>query len=661
MKKRICFLLALVLVLSLLAGCGAPSAEDQPAQDVPETTTQSPENDLPRTAEEMVPRLNEELKTRGIPVEFVYREESVYQMWKEEEESWVDVHFTQYLAAFTDSGTPVTTETFDLSVEYPDTPADPMTKLQIWVADDATQQEREMHRTVCAIAAELCDAQMTEETVGGLFAAEPAPTKYITNSGAVGSFTNQYDDSSYDHSVVFCQPANMTHTISRRLSSGEEWYEINFDQTWQTLFADKYLPSPSVDALERGINENLAAMGVPVECTLYPYCNYGSWKATFRFTTLDDPDYSYPQPNIENLETPEDIAAAYDNYFITVDLTVDALDPLSKDGPISGFDLTSNDHADWGEDYPVFCQALSQALMVAILRTCGAEDPDAELEALYAAKPTEDGYFMGGVPFRTLQKDQYTLELSDDNEGRKLFRVQYSYEPYMYYDLVESEKPQGEELLDPQLLVYDLQVEEPMVEDGYFNVYQTYSEYFGLKNNWRVDIGGAINDYLQYTRSEVSIDLDGENDSYRSYKIYAGYGNSEDCLLDHENYGLMIYGSNVGDYEVFLYYDTDVEEYCTTDYLTQLAPEKENILRIPIGISLLLDEGMTEEEAVQLHTHAMGYDYVGEDGVQITVYGPRDVVHILIENPETGNNNYFCMPRSWFDFAYGYLAEYLEN
>lgn len=480
MKKRICFLLALVLVLSLLAGCGAPSAEDQPAQDVPETTTQPPENDLPRTAEEMVPRLNEELKTRGIPVEFVYREESVYQMWKEEEESWADVHFTQYLAAFTDSGTPVTTETFDLSVEYPDTPADPMTKLQIWVADDATQQEREMHRTVCAIAAELCDAQMTEETVGGLFAAEPAPTKYITNSGAVGSFTNKYDDS-LDHSVVFCQPANMTHTLSRRLSSEEEWYEIYFDQTWQTLFADKYLPFPSVDALERGINENLAAMGVPVECTLHPYMYYGSWKAIFRFTTLDDPDYSYPQPNIENLKTPEDIAAAYENYFVTVDLRVDALDPLSKDGPISGFDLTSNDYADWGGDYPVFCQALSQALMVAILRTCGAEDPDAELEALYAANPTEDGYFMGGVPLRTLQKDQYTLELSDDNEGRKLFRVQYSYEPYMYYDLVESEKPQAEALLAPQLLVYDLQVEEPMVKDGYFNVYQTYSEYFGIK------------------------------------------------------------------------------------------------------------------------------------------------------------------------------------
>lgn len=67
MKRMVSFLLALVMLLGLFAGCGQQGGETQPGAENQgnQETTQSAELenlDPPQIAEELVPRLNAELK-----------------------------------------------------------------------------------------------------------------------------------------------------------------------------------------------------------------------------------------------------------------------------------------------------------------------------------------------------------------------------------------------------------------------------------------------------------------------------------------------------------------------------------------------------------------------------------------------------------------------
>ena len=119
------------------------------------------------------------------------------------------------------------------------------------------------------------------------------------------------------------------------------------------------------------------------------------------------------------------------------------------------------------------------------------------------------------------------------------------------------------------------------------------------------------------------------------------------------------------------YEDADIQEHSEFD-----GHQPEEFLRIPIGLSLLMDENLTVEEAIRLHTHAIEYDFIATAadkniapvGYQVTVYGTGDVVHILAENPTTGQNTYSVMTRLYMDNAtqigklvYAHLAQYLDD
>lgn len=652
MKQVFCLLLALVMLLGLLTSCAQANPEAPLAPSIPEVTTLPAEKGPPQTPEEFLDQLNDTLKSQSIPMEFSFLEPEDYGS---------GYFLVEADAVYTGPDQDVYSQALELWMIYYESLSGPLEEIQFYIAPDSDPTVQDLYRQLSVSASALCDKQMTAEKVDALLTAAGEPAWKLAYADGIGYYNDTYNEDTH----LLYQPKDLTYFVTTHTVSKEQWYRIAWTDAEDTVFGmpkeEIYLDNNavyvSVRDFEQRLNENLANLGVPVACTLHPYCDYGRWTGVFRFTTLDDPDYSYPPVDVESYDTPEDLAAAFDNYFVTIDLDIDAMDPISKDAPIRFIDLTTCDYASWGDDYPVFSQALSQDLMEAILQICGTDNPEADLEALYAAEPIDDGYFMDNVPYRALSKGQYSLEFSDDNDGRKLYRIQF---PILSASWMDTDGLSGEELLDPALLTYDLQVEGPMVLEGSFNYYQPYSSYFsGIKNNWRVLLDSAINDYLMYTRSEVSIHSHIADDSSEIFKIYAGYNNPEDALLDYDNYGLMVNG----DYEVFVYYNTNVEAYYTTPYLEQLAPEKENVLRIPIAVSLLLDDRMTEEEAVRLHTHQIPCDYVTEEGIQVTVYNASspDVVHILLEDPETGLNNYFCVTRSWFDFAYSAQAEYLDN
>jgi len=124
------------------------------------------------------------------------------------------------------------------------------------------------------------------------------------------------------------------------------------------------------------------------------------------------------------------------------------------------------------------------------------------------------------------------------------------------------------------------------------------------------------------------------------------------------------------DVAIEVYYNENIQDYLPEDYWLDTMGS-EYILRIPIGISLLMDENLTVEEAIALHSHAIEYDFIATEehitilpiGYQITVYGTGDVVHVLAEDPETGANVYSVILKAYMEIDSNYtdLLQYLDD
>lgn len=675
MKRIICFILSAVMVLGLLAGCGqTQSGEDTtPSRETTQSTQQEAQTP-PRTAEELVPRLNAELKARDIPLEFVHQGEYTGQSWNTAQ----NICYSLYQAKYSVDGTTITTDTFDLSVDYKDTPADPMITLQIWVSDDATERERELHKTVCAIAAQLCDAQMSEETAEQLLATEPSNTPYAVFTGEIGSFTKAEDtyvpvsddpneDSFYldqsTYRAVFCQNADLTHTIYRQLSTEEAWYELYFDQTSEMLFGGRIFSAPSVEELEQRINDAFMTLEVPVTCSLVPYMDYGQWRAAFRWTTLEKEDYAYPEyPYEEWGQTPEEVEEEWVTQYIQsqiewVDLSVYAVDPFRKDAPVSRIHLGQNGIA-----------GLPETLCIA----CDPENGAGDFAALQSMTPVPGDW--EGYEESVLQKEDYSITRETNLEyGSHYYSVEYDETGNWY-----AQDPAGEALLNPAYLDYEFRIDGPMVVDGMFNFLQGYQTYFCGSYDDELSLADVLHDFLICTRSQIAVDINYYIDDSGLYRYYYGlYGapwSGEDVELDRNAFRIYDFSYDNCS-EITLRYNTDVEQYLT-DSMFDIALE--NVLYAPIGLGLLLDEALTAEEAIRLQTHAIEYDYIADAaadqyvapaGYQITVYGTGDVVHVLAEDPESGDHFYIVMTRAYMKvaigpdgvLAYAHLEQYLDD
>lgn len=242
MKQKLCLLLALILLLGLFAGCDVQNALSEPAEDqnleqnIPEQNTPEPEpkpeislEDLepPEMAEDFVSRFNDALKNEDIPVEFVFALEEQYDQ---------DIKRSIYRADIAGSGV---SETFDVSVYYAQTISDPIERIEVWIADNATEQERELYLHASVVAAKLCDKNITREITMELLAAEGSRTLYIVDNGVFGSFfyLGYKVNELVKVSSVFYQPKDVTHTACRIEGSGEQFYRIDFTVEGEDLYA----------------------------------------------------------------------------------------------------------------------------------------------------------------------------------------------------------------------------------------------------------------------------------------------------------------------------------------------------------------------------------------------------------------------------------------
>lgn len=666
MKRMVSFLLVLVMLLGLFAGCGQqgggtqPGTESQAGQETTQVPTE-PKKDPPRTAEDFLAQLSDAMQARSMPIDFVLE-------W--DDACSPDIQYAGYSVRLTNGNGnygPIR-----IVLYYSKTESGTLSNIQIICYNEATEQEKEAYPVMSILASTLVDEAMTEEMAAELFTAEPAQSMYTTYSGDIGSFAEIREipyPEGVEHteaSTVFCQPGGLTHSILREDITFQNklrsliTYEITFAGTEECYFADKIITSsaPSVEELEQRINDAFVTKGVPITCTLAPYQDYGQWRGVFRWTTLEDPDYAYPEFPLEDfLEsgwaeeeiTEEVVTQHYHDSLLRMSFFVDAGDPVRKDAPVGYIDIQF-----WGE-------APIPELVEVICIACDPENGAADMSNLLDLEFVESDW--EGYQERTLQKDDYSIEQTvNQEEGSNRYFIRYQDS----VTVAIERYPAGEALLDPALLDYEFRLREPIVADGLFNYYdQTYETYFEGSGEY-FDLQALLNDFLMYTRSHVYVTEPYWDGSGEHYNINI-YGGNWGDVLDSS-----VYRIDKHDVAIEFYYNVNIQDYLPEDYWLDTM-ESEYVLRIPIGISLLMDESITLEEAIRLHTHAIEYDFIAtakdqkagiaKEGFQVTVYGTGDVVHLLAENPETGENTYSVILRGYveYDSDYSRLIQYLDD
>ena len=663
MKRTVSFLLVLVMMLSLFAGCGQQGGESQSgteSQAGQESMQTTELNDLapPRTAEDFVAQLCDAMQDRNIPIDLVLEWDDDYSQ---------DIGDTGYSVRLVNGDGSY--GELRIVLYYSKTEPGDLIHIQIIRYGAANEQEQEAYSVMSILAATLVDEAMTEEMATELFAAEPAQSMYTTYSGDIGSFSEireiPYPEGLeyYDSSVVFRQPGKLTHSILREDITFQNklrsliTYEITFAGIEECYFADKIITTsaPSVEELEQRINDAFVTKGVPITCTLVPYQDYGRWRGVFRWTTLEDPDYAYPEFPLEDfLEsgwaeeeiTEEVVTRHYHESLLGMYFFVNAGDPVRKDAPVGYIDIQL-----WGE-------APIPELVEVICIACDPENGAADMSNLLDLEFVESDW--EGYQERTLQKDDYSIEqIVNLEEGSYRYFIRYQDS-----ETVAVERyPTGEALLDPALLDYEFRLWEPIVVDGLFNFYgdgQGYETYFHGSEDYFF-LTDLLNDFLDCTRSHFSIEPYWDNNGEHNNISLPGAG----IVLDPSVYRIDNY-----DVAIEVYYNENIQDYLPEDYWLDTMGS-EYILRIPIGISLLMDENLTVEEAIALHSHAIEYDFIATEehitilpiGYQITVYGTGDVVHVLAEDPETGANVYSVILKAYMEIDSNYtdLLQYLDD
>lgn len=247
--------------------------------------------------------------------------------------------------------------------------------------------------------------------------------------------------------------------------------------------------------------------------------------------------------------------------------------------------------------------------------------------------PTEEDAlsFYAQEPTETYDSGSNFVHISETNHIHCIYYFQYDdvsqtqYSIYLRHESLEHDS-NGNLYTDLDLL------EGPAVENGVFT--------FAIKNN----IDTLINYYLEDCNSSLKIYPDGYSQGPTPYSIY-DYG----IPLDTDHYRLYLSTKQF----FFTLYNINVADIPDLDTSSTLYSDPQAILRIPVALSIICDSGMAEKESMQLHSHTMDIETTTVSGDVITLYCPRDVLHILLENPENGANLYFILTKDVFDNSFG--------
>lgn len=649
MKRTVSVLLALVMLFGVFAGCGQQGGETQSGTE-PKATQEStqptqaptePEKlDPPRTAEDFIDQLSNVLKERNIPVELVFERADDYQEAG---------HRSGYAVRTVDENGTQTRAGIMLWL-FTEIGSESLTEVRILTFNDTPQQGWELYPVLCGIASALCDVQMTEEKVAELFAAEPAPMPYVTYTDDIGSYSVLSSEFIPDlsgfgtYKTVFCQPADLTHSLLRIDEYEGQFYKITFTESGENLYADKAF-AVTVQELEDGINAWFNAEGIPIECAFQAIGrdeidDVVRWEAFFRFTSLDDPDYQYPTSDLFIVDESQSMAyrQATMNEMVShyIDLYVDTRGCYSY-YPIVSFSIY------------VYEGLHLDGLIPAVCALWDSEMGNSTITELYSEAIAEEG-----------RTDRSII----NTEDYQLYVYPHPLLELTYLDgFYGWEYAEPENLLDPELLEYKYTTSEPVVQDGLFNLSQHYTDIFNISVNsvnlQQISPVGLIHDYLKASGAPVYTTNYGQ--SYiipmGDFNWFVEYNNfvmsNTEEFVDNRYFGTFSYdfiAENFGDEMYAVYYSESAE--CLVDV--------EYVIRAAIGYGQMLDEGMTAEEAVQLHTTPQE-TVMTYGNWEVSQYCPREVMHIICKNVETGMTIYYLLPEAFFEGYFGDLEGFASD
>ncbi len=171
-------------------------------------------------------------------------------------------------------------------------------------------------------------------------------------------------------------------------------------------------------------------------------------------------------------------------------------------------------------------------------------------------------------------------------------------------------------------------------------------------------IGDWFYDYIEAVGGSLHISWGGELGQTDDGIHFVQQHVIGDASLDSSHYGMI---TVLDDNPHFVMaYNENLSELMGLDegiYCYGATPEV--IRQLPICLSMLCDDGMTPTEANELFSLSMEPSKTYTNGT-VTVYHPREVVHILTCNTETGGNEYIAMTENDFYSTYGSVEDYLN-
>ena len=683
MKRTVSFLLVLVMLLGLFAGCAQqggetqPGTESQAGQETTQVPTEPEVKDPPRTAEDFIAQLSNALAARGMLVELVFLQEndfdadsfrkaehrSDYYVYSvDKNETWMDLGIS--LQLFTEIG------------------SEPLKEIQIHALKGAPQQGLELYPVLCGVASALCDEQMTEEKAAELFATEPYKASYVTYHNDIGSFTcvEEYIREYYDfgtYSVVFCQPHDLTHSLVQVDGIEGQCYKINFTEEDTELYTSNGSneTSLSLGELETFINGFFTEREIPIECVFQmqgrqdSYSCYADgtiasgnsgtvrWEARFRFTTLDDPDFVYPYVDLEYYQGDE--MEKHRNFTLNENI------PVSITVETKGF---SYDASIFSVRCGVFSDYYYETAPGEDVWYDWAQQMIGGLGELWSAE-TEDNTVVNFVS-EELAKGLSPLESEIDTDELRAWL--YVWETGMSLDIMHDaingwEYPEPEEM-DTALLDCPFAFDRPVVQNGLFFGKDVIGNYHYRMDPYGMDHAAtSVGDYNPLLAEYMG--MSAAKITLRNYwygeqiwfsqtdaQVVNGFavgriGAVTDEVLDYRYFGIFYHDvADLYEQMFMVYYNPKV------DYPV----EYEQVLRVPIGTSQIFDEGLTVEEAIALHTQPREMALTFGDW-QLSYYAPREVAHIHCENTVTGQILYFVLPQVIFETYFETLEAFSEN
>ena len=671
-KKVICLLLCAAMALSLLTACGG---QGEVTQSTPTETEASVSTTVPDTTEapteplvshlapdELEKRIDQELLSRDIPCEIEIVYSSSYDQLKGILSPSSDDAFLKNLQVdFTyDEGMNVITQGSFSTFEYSYKTNEPL-----------TQAQQKLFMEICSAISKAFNPTCSDEALSAMSNVMCANLTEISEQYEYGQ--EIFDDVILYYGTNFTQTNynNKAEDIQHIIDSyydGDSLSQLNFtvrstfDQASQVASVTKDVSACiTIAELESLLNEKLTELGLPLALTIEKNVNHNAIneRGAFRSNISYTGEYT-------DVKTNELILNFTSLFSITLDATGVSRDSLIRSVE---FGITSYSLEELYASDPEYIDPLTDAfteIAFTIASVLNDQIPEDMLEQLSATTPydTSEYTYDGVTTVRTSQSDVFSglfcQRFEDDQSDQAYPSTTYTFD---VIDLMSEEFdphiPHGDEVNDPQYLEHTIKPGNNVISKDYIPYFQELPK----SASW-------LYDFTEATYSPIGVDLSASDmtSTYAGYefifeeKLIDSSGNPYEISgsLDSEHYAVYEY---YDDYptvtEIYTYYNTNYKEYFPQEYLSA-GLDPEYTLRIPIGISLMFDEEMTPEELSQFHTGKIEPSDTWRD-YQVTVYCPRNIMHILLSNPETGGHQFWLLEKARFDEHYGDLTVFLDE